>query len=276
MKLNGLSPIVVKIGGTSGLDIVAICADLAKHIHAGARLVLVHGGSMEATALGENLGYPPRFVTSPSGFSSRYTDRNTLEIFTMAVNGKINTNLVEQLQMLKVNALGLCGLDGGLVLAKRKSVIRIVEGGKQKILRNDYTGKIIRVNTHLLKTLIDGGYTPVIAPLAVSSEGEALNVDADRAAAMVAAAVHAEVLLFLTAVPGLLRDSLDERSLINRLPQARLEEAMNFAKGRMKKKVLGAQEAIQGGTGKVIIADGRVEEPISNALSGSGTWITID
>jgi acetylglutamate/LysW-gamma-L-alpha-aminoadipate kinase len=264
---------VVKLGGTEGVDFSAICQDAAALISKGQRLVLVHGGSAEANQLGEALGYPARFITSPSGYSSRYTDRRTLEIFAMAVNGKVNTLLVEQLQRLGVNALGLSGLDGRLMNAVRKDSIQSVENGKRKIIRDDYTGKIETINTPLLLNLLEAGYLPVVAPLAVSAAGEALNVDGDRAAAMLAAALKAETLLLLTAVPGLLRNFPDEGTLIRNLTPQKLEEALTFAEGRMKKKVLGAQEALQGGVTRVIIADGRVQNPISAALAGEGTLI---
>lgn len=267
------SKIVVKLGGTGGVDFSAICRDAAGLLAQGQPLVLVHGGSAEANALGESLGHPPRFITSPSGYTSRYTDRRTLEIFAAAVNGKVNTLLVEQLQGRGVNALGLSGMDGRLMLAARKDAIQSIESGKRKIIRDDYTGKIEQVNAALLESLLAGGYTPVIAPLAVSPAGEALNVDADRAAAMVAVALRAETLILLTAVPGLMRSFPDETTLIHSLPQARLAEALVYAEGRMKKKVLGAEEALKGGVKRVIIADGRVAAPISNALAGKGTVI---
>jgi acetylglutamate/LysW-gamma-L-alpha-aminoadipate kinase len=265
--------LVVKLGGTEGVDFSAICQDAAALLEQGRRLVLVHGGSAEANQLGEALGYPPRFITSPSAFTSRYTDRRTLEIFMMAVNGKVNSLLVEQLQGLGVNALGLSGPDGRLLLATRKEAIQSVENGKRKIIRDDYTGKIESVNTGLLEILLEGGYTPVVAPLALSANGEALNVDADRAAAMIAAALHAGTLLLLTAVPGLMRSFPDESTLIRSLPRQRLEEAMRYAEGRMKKKILGAGEALQGGVGQVLIADGRVANPITHALAGDATTI---
>ncbi len=265
--------IVVKLGGTEGMDFSAICWDAAALLSQGQRLVLVHGGSAEANQLGEAVGYPPRFITSPSGYTSRYTDRRTLEIFAMAVNGKVNTLLVEQLQRLGVNAFGLSGLDGRLMAATRKDTIQSIENGKRRIIRDDYTGKIETINTPLLQTLLEAGTLPVIAPLAVSAAGEALNVDADRAAAMLAAALQAGTLLLLTAVPGLLRNFPDEGSLIPNLPRQKLKEALNYAEGRMKKKVLGAQEALQGGVSRVIIADGRVGSPISEALAGKGTII---
>ncbi len=267
------STLVVKLGGTEGVDFSAICTDALQLLADGRRLVFVHGGSAEANALGEAVGYPPRFVTSPSGYTSRYTDRRTLEVFLMAVNGKVNSLLVEQLQKLGVNAFGMSGLDGRLIQAKRKAAIRIVENGKRKMLRDDYTGKITEVNAALLGTLLDGGCLPVVAPIAVSERGEALNVDADRAAAMVAAALHADALLLLTAAPGLMRRFPDESTLIRTLPQTQLDEARTYAQGRMKKKVLGAQEALQGGVSRVIIADGRVPQPISGALAGQGTVI---
>jgi [amino group carrier protein]-L-2-aminoadipate 6-kinase len=265
--------IVVKLGGTEGVDFSAICTDAVGLLKQGRQLVFVHGGSAEANSLGESLGAPPKMITSPSGYTSRYTDRRTLEIFLMAVNGKVNSLLTEQLQKLGVNAFGLCGLDGRLLQATRKDSIQSVENGKRKIIRDDYTGKIEYVNSDLLHMLLDAGYLPVIAPVAVSEKGEALNVDADRAAAMVASALQAETLVLLTAVPGLLRNFPDESTLIRQLSQSGLAAASEAAQGRMKKKVLGAEEALRGGVSRIIIADGRIQNPISNALAGNGTVI---
>ena len=267
------SIIVVKLGGTEGVDFSAICADAAELLAQGQKLVFVHGGSAEANALGEALGTPPKFITSPSGYTSRYTNRETLEVFLMAVNGKVNSLLTEQLHRLGINAFGLSGMDGRLMVATRKGSIQSLENGKRKIIRDDYTGKIETANVDLLDMLLGAGYLPVIAPVAVSEKGEALNVDADRAAAMVASALKAETLLLLTAVPGLMKNFPDESTLIWQLPQSQLPAALEAAQGRMKKKVLGAEEALQGGVGKVIIADGRIEKPISSALEGNGTVI---
>jgi len=213
-------------------------------------------------------------VTAVSGFTSRYTDRATLEIFAMVTAGKINTLLAEKLQRLGVNAFGLSGVDGRLMVAKRKEAIRIVENGKQLILRDDYTGKIESVNGDLLAMLLDAGYTPVIAPLAISPEGDALNVDADRAAAMVAGAMRAEQLIILSNVPGLLRHFPDASTLITHIDKARVGQSLEFAEGRMKKKVLGASEALALGVGQVVFADGRVEHPVQSALAGKGTVIS--
>ena len=267
------SIVVVKLGGTEGVDFSAICNDAAELLKQGKQLVFVHAGSAEANALGEAVGTPPKMITSPSGYTSRYTDRKTLEIFLMAVNGKVNSLLTEQLQMLDVNAFGLCGLDGKLIQAARKETVQSVENGKRKIIRDDYTGKIESVNSELLMMLLNAGYLPVIAPVAVSEKGEALNVDADRAAAMVASALKAERLLLLTAVPGLMEKFPDESTVIRQLPQSQLAAAGEAAQGRMKKKVLGAEEALKGGVSRVVIADGRIQYPITNALRGEGTVI---
>ena len=129
------------------------------------------------------------------------------------------------------------------------------------------------MNGELLRLLLGAGCVPVVAPVAVSPQGEALNVDADRAAAEVAAALKASTLILLTAASGLMRNFPDESTVIRQLPQARLPEALEAAQGRMKKKVLGAEEALKGGVSKVIIADGRIQNPITVAISGNGTVI---
>ncbi len=265
--------LVVKIGGADGLNFGAVMADVAAHVQAGTPLIVVHGGSGETNAISTQLGHPPRMVTSPSGFTSRYTDRATLEIFAMVTSGKISTLITERLQKLGVNAFSLSGVDGRVMVAQRKEAIRIVENGRQRLLRDDYTGKIEHVNGEFLRGLVAQGFTPVIAPLAISPEGDALNVDADRAAAMVAGAVRAAQLIILTNVPGLLRHFPDETSLIRHIPKAQLEANLQFAEGRMKKKVLGASEALNLGVARVVLADGRVAQPIAHARQGHGTVI---
>ncbi|WP_322815288.1 [LysW]-aminoadipate kinase [Chloroflexus sp.] len=265
--------IVVKIGGSAGNDYDALCDDIAERWGAGERLILVHGGSDQTNRLGEALGHPPRFVTSPSGHTSRYTDRRTLEIFMMATAGLINKQLVERLHMRGVMALGLSGLDGRLLSGKRKATIRVIEQGRQMILRDDWTGTIERVNRDLLHMLLAAGYLPVVAPLACSEAGEAVNVDGDRAAAAIATAIGAQTLILLSNVPGLLRNFPDESSLITHIPRNDLELSMTYAAGRMKKKLLGAQEALAGGVQRVILADARIPACISQALNGGGTHI---
>ncbi len=267
--------IVVKIGGARGINLDFVCADVAASAKEGKQIVLMHGAGKEADELGEKLGYPAKHVTSPQGYTSRYTDRATLEIFVMAACGKINTFLVERLQKLGVNAIGLSGVDGRLLEGARKDAIRIIdaERGKQRILRDDYTGRVEKVNADLLCALLERNYVPVIAPLAISYQSDAINIDGDRAAAMIAGALGAEQLIILTNVPGLLRDFRDESSLIAHIDKNRVEASIDFAEGRMKKKVLGASEALALGVRQVIFADGRVEQPIQRALEGKGTVI---
>jgi acetylglutamate/LysW-gamma-L-alpha-aminoadipate kinase len=266
--------IVVKAGGGEGLDMEAVCADVAEQVAQGEQVVLVHGGSHKTNVISEKLGHPPRFVTSASGHVSRYTDRETLEIFVMVAAGRINKLLVERLQQLGVNAFGLSGLDGRLLEGKRKSMLRIVENGRRKVLRGEYSGKIERVNVGLLEALLAAGYVPVVAPLAISYESEALNVDGDRAAAAIGSALKAQTLVILSNVPGLLRDFPDESTLITRIPLEKAEEHLDrYAQGRMKRKLLGAIEALHNGVGQVVIADGRVAQPLRRALDGQGTVI---
>ncbi len=265
--------IVVKVGGSLGIDYDALCEDVAALWQAGQKLVLVHGGSAETNRIAEALGRPPTFITSPSGYTSRFTDRETLEIFEMVYCGKMNKGIVERLQRLNVNAVGLSGLDGRIFEGKHKDKVRSVEDGKVKVLRGDHTGTVERVNTGLLTLLLDHGYLPVLTPPGSSFEGVAVNVDGDRAAAAVAVALKAEALLLLSNVPGLLKNFPDEASLIPRIPAAQVEDFMAFAEDRMKKKVLGAAEAVAGGVGRVIFGDARARQPVQKALAGQGTVV---
>ena len=267
--------IVIKIGGSEGIDIESVCADVAGLVRDGRSVVVVHGGSHESTEIGEKLGHPPRFVTSVSGHSSRFTDRETMEILAMVMGGRINKTLVERLQRLEVDAVGLSGIDGRLLEAVRKPTLRIVEGGKRLVLRGEFSGRIERVNAPLLAALLDAGYTPVVAPFAISTESEMVNVDGDRAAAAIGAALGAEAVVLLTNVPGLLRDVDDPASRVPAVPADEADVALErIAKGRMKRKVLGAVEAVRGGVGRVILADGRVSQPVRRALAGEGTVVS--
>ncbi|MEO8955764.1 MAG: [LysW]-aminoadipate kinase [Ktedonobacteraceae bacterium] len=262
--------LIVKIGGGAGVTTENIVHEIARSVAQGQRVVVVHGGSELTNTLSERLGQSVRMITSPSGMVSRYTDSETLRVYAMAIAGEINTALVACLQQQGINAFGLTGVDGRLLLARRKSVIRTVTPeGRTQIVRDDYTGQIEQVNTALLQQLLDAGYTPVIAPLALSREGERLNVDGDRVAAAVAVALQADTLVIMTNVPGLLTDAGDNATLIHTIPADELADYMEYAQGRMRKKLLGAQEALQGGVSRVCIGSISLLE----VLNGAGTTI---
>jgi acetylglutamate/LysW-gamma-L-alpha-aminoadipate kinase len=267
--------IVVKMGGSEGIEQEGVCADIAELVGRGERVIVVHGGSHLTNEVATALGHPPQFVTSPSGYTSRLTDRRTLEIFEMVYCGQVNKGLVERLQAAGVNAIGLSGIDGKLWQGPRKESIRIVENGKTRIIRDSLTGKVEKVNLRLLYRLLDSGFTPVLTPPALSYNGEAMNVDGDRAAAMTAIAMRASCLLILSNVPGVLREFPDETSLIREIPGCDMENVMrDYAQGRMRIKLLGAQEALDGGVKRIVVGDARGEHPILRALEGAGTVIT--
>ncbi|MEW6328552.1 MAG: [LysW]-aminoadipate kinase [Candidatus Micrarchaeota archaeon] len=261
--------LVVKIGGSIFSEIARLADDLASL--SGTGVIVVHGGAAETTRVAEKMGKEQRFITSASGFKSRYTDRETMEIFEMVVAGKINKELVAALRKKGVNALGLCGVDGGLLRASKKILKAVGEDGKEKIIRDDYTGKIESVNTELLRVLVNNGYVPVIAPLALSQEFELLNTDGDRAAAMLARSVGAEKLVMLTDVDGYYENFPD--GLVREMRAADLHAHIQKATGGMKRKLLAAKEAIEGGVREAVIANGKKEKPITSALAGNGTVI---
>ena len=265
--------IVIKVGGSAGIDLDKLCDDFAALVKAGKQPVMIHGANVEATEISHKLGHPPRFVTSVSGYESRYTDVETMDILLMVYSGKVNKRIVELLQKRGVNAVGISGCDGRLLECMRKDKLIIKEGSRRKVLRGEFSGKIEKVNTGLLKTLLDQGFSPVISPMSISYDGDIVNVDGDRAAAMIAMAMEADTLVMLSNTPGLLKDVDKEDSLIDTIPKAELGRFMEFAQGRMKKKVMGAGEALDGGVARVIFADARIDQPITRAVEGVGTVI---
>ena len=202
---------VIKLGGSRGIDVEAFLDDLAGLDEP---FVLVHGANAELDALSRRLGIEPRLVSSADGQVSRFTDPETMDLFLMVYAGRVNKRIVEGLAKRGRRAVGLTGLDGGVVTGRRKPAIRIVENGKRRILRGDFAGSIESVNTQLLSLLLAQGFVPVVCPPAVSHEGDAINVDGDKMAMQIAVALHADKLLVFSNTTGLLRDAGDPDSVI--------------------------------------------------------------
>ncbi len=255
--------VVVKLGGSiinNYLD--KILLDVRENIRK-QRIVLVHGGGKQVTDVAEKMNVKQRFVVSPSGFRSRYTDEKTIEIYQMVIAGLINKKIVSRLQSLGVNAVGISGIDGSLLLAKRKKKIKVVEGKKTLLVDGGYTGKIVKVNIKLLETLLKEGFTPVISALAIGEEFLPLNVDGDRAAAYIAGSIGADKLLFLTDVGGIILDG----KLLQHIKDHEARELMGKAGFGMRKKIFASLEALSQGVEKVLISSGCISNPISTALN---------
>ncbi len=255
--------ITIKIGGSiiDNLHPTTI-ADIKKISQQG--VILVHGGAKQVTQISEALGKKQKFIVSPSGIKSRFTDQETVEIFTMVMSGKINKTIVRMLQKNGINAVGLSGIDGQILQADRKKKLIVVnEKGRKMAIDGGYTGKIREVNASLIKSILDQGYTPVISPVAISEEYDFLNVDGDRAAAYVAGKVKADRILFLTNVDGLLMDN----KLVKNLSLSEAKEMLPKIGHGMEKKVFAATESLEMGVNEALIANGQKENPISSALS---------
>lgn len=258
--------LVVKIGGGAGVDIAGICADIAE-VAKQRPVVVVHGVSAMMDSLCAEHKIPVQTLTSPTGHQSRYTTPEVRDVFVEAAR-RVNTEVVTVLQTMGCSAAGM--VEPVVLQAERKQAVRAVVNGRVCMVRDDYSGMISTVLSHALQTSLAMGYTPVIPPLAVSADG-LLNVDGDRAAAAIARALRAQELVILSNVRGLLRQLTDETSLITHVQSAALDQALLWAEGRMKRKVLGAQEALLGGVARVVIGDGRVAQPVTQALQGEGT-----
>jgi acetylglutamate/LysW-gamma-L-alpha-aminoadipate kinase len=260
--------LVVKIGGGAGLD-VARCVDDLVALAKLRPLVVVHGVSATMDRLCAERGIEVKTITSPTGHSSRYTDAATRDVFVEAA-ALVGKDLADRLAAQGVNAVSLLAQGYTPVNGDRKDAIRAVVDGKIRIVRDDYSGSITGVNRDMIIGRIVQGNLPVLAPVAHSKDG-LLNVDGDRAAAAVAGALGAAELVILSNVRGLYKQFPNEDSFVAKVARSQLDEALNWANGRMKRKVLGAQEALSAGVQRVIIGDGRIDNPVSAALNGAGT-----
>ena len=256
--------ITIKIGGSVIDNLHPTTISDIKKVVEREGVILVHGGGKEVTKVSEQLGKEPKFIVSPSGIKSRYTDKETVEIFTMVMSGKINKTIVRLLQKNGINAIGLSGVDAKVLQAERKKKLLIInEKGRKQAIDGGYTGKITEVNAKFVKSLLEQGYTPVISPIAISEEYDFLNVDGDRAAAYVAGKVQSDKVLFITNVDGLLMDD----KLVTDLSLAEAKEIRPKVGFGMEKKILAATEAIEMGVKEALIANGQKENPISSAIA---------
>jgi acetylglutamate/LysW-gamma-L-alpha-aminoadipate kinase len=267
--------IVLKVGGDifrGGLN-HALAKDVKKILEVN-KLVIVHGGGDEVTEISEKLGKKQIFITSPEGVRSRYTDEETVEIYTMVMAGRINKAIVRWLLSYGIQAVGLSGIDGALLMASRKKKLVIVdERGRKRVIEGGYTGKINRVNPQILRVIIENGYVPVVSPIALGEENEYLNVDSDRVAAQLAGALKADKIIFLTDVPGIRL----EGEYLKRISLKDIREILPNIGSGMDKKVIASIEALESGVKEAIIASGLVDEPITGAIKGlNGTVISAE
>jgi acetylglutamate/LysW-gamma-L-alpha-aminoadipate kinase len=269
MDNNGL--MVIKIGGARNIQLTPICEDIAAMTAQEHQIVLVHGGSERATQLANERGHPLQYLTSPSNFVSRYTDAAMRDIFVEAVSS-YNADICQELQNFGVETVRLTTPETCVLLGERKSAIRAVIDGRIRVIRDDYSGSLTEIVQDPLREILAEGKVPVIPPLAYSETDGYLNVNGDRAAAAVSGALSAEMLLILSNVEGLYRDSEDQSSLVPTVSRTQLDSAMSWADGQMKHKVLSVREALEGGVARAAIVDGRRPQPLQAALDGGGTW----
>jgi acetylglutamate/LysW-gamma-L-alpha-aminoadipate kinase len=247
-----------------------LASDIASLVASGEKVVLVHGGGPQVTALEKASGREPTYIYSKDGFKSRRTDETTMQNFVMAVGGGVNSSLVLSLRKAGVGAVGVSG-SSGIVNAKRKILVS-VENGKEKMIRDDYSGKILRIDAAPLLALLERGFVPIVAPIAQGEEFEPLNVDGDRAAAAIASSLHAKKLVLFTDVEGYFRNFPND--LVGKATQSNIADFQKTASAGMKRKLVAVSEALLGGVPEVIICCGTREKPAASALSGGGTHFT--
>ncbi|MEM4628285.1 MAG: [LysW]-aminoadipate/[LysW]-glutamate kinase [Ignisphaera sp.] len=262
--------IVVKAGGRAiAMNLDNIVSDIV-NISSTWKTVFVHGGGDMVTEMCRRLGIEPRFVTSPEGIRSRYTDRDELDVYLMVMAGKLNKMIVSKIIALGKKAIGLSGADGPLLIAERKKKIVVVdERGRKRVIDGGYTGKVVEVKLDLLEKLL-GEFIVVVSPIAIDREGLLLNIDGDQAAYAIASSIKANTLVLLSDVEGVLLGD----KLIKELRAQDIDSIIDKIGPGMNRKLLLAKKAVEEGVNQVVISSGLVTNPVSNALKGMGTLIT--
>jgi acetylglutamate kinase len=269
---------VLKISGKVTEDpgnLNSLAEEIALLHQVGIRVTAVHGGGAQATQLAERLGLETRLVNG-----RRVTDDETLEVVKMVFAGKISVEILSALRAHGVQAVGVSGIDGNVVLAKKRGRRSIVnrETGKREMVDFGNVGDVVDVDPRLLKTLLDAGYLPVVSPLAADEEGKVFNVNADAIASAIAIEIAAEKLILLSDVPGVLTDPNDPESRISRLTVA---EARKLAKGPavtggMIAKLDEISRVAEAGVGAVHIVNGNQRNALLSEVfgdQGSGTML---
>jgi acetylglutamate kinase len=266
---------VLKAGG-GALERESTARDLVEQIEVlhqvGIRVVLVHGGGTQSTDLARALGAETRFVEG-----RRVTDAKALEVATMVLNGAVNTHLLAVCRSVGLPAVGVSGVDAGLIQARKRPPVRV--GGE--MVDYGFVGDIEGVDPKVLTDLMDAGYVPVVSPLSAAGDGTVLNINADTIASALAVALQAEKLLFLTGAPGILERADDPGSLVSYTDLAglrRLKDEGGLLRG-MLPKTSAIEAAIQGGVRRVHILshdlpDGLLAEVFTN--EGVGTLVVED
>ena len=242
--------VVVKYGGNAMIHAElkkAVMSDIILLSLVGIHVVLVHGGGPEISGMLKKLDLPSRFVDG-----LRYTDEETAQVVQMVLAGKTNKDLVSLIGQLGGKAIGLCGIDGGMIKAKK------IDGDY------GFVGEITQINIEPIIQSIEGGYIPVIATVGTDCKGQTYNINADTAAAEIAAALKAESIITLTDIRGLLRDISDDTSLIPVVKIDEVETLMNdgIISGGMIPKVKSLEKSVLSGVEKAVMIDGRIEHSI--------------
>ncbi|MBU0756781.1 MAG: [LysW]-aminoadipate kinase [Nanoarchaeota archaeon] len=260
---------IIKIGGGKEINTEAIVKDL-KSIKE--PFIIVHGANYERDTLLVDLGKEKRVVTSVSGYSSVFSDEDAINSIMMAYAGLKNKRIVELCQQNGINAVGLSGLDGGLIRGKRNLGIKAKEGSKIKILR-DFSGKPKEINTDLLNLLMENAYVPVLCIPIIDENNFAINSENDDIVALLKDSMDAGTVIQMIEAPGFLENKDDPSSLVQNMTQGELEKRESQVEGRMKRKILALRKLFESGPCRVIMSDGRTENPVKDALAGKGTII---
>ena len=261
--------LLIKIGGGANINLEGIAHGVAELDD---RIVIVHGANALRNELAARLGVEKQVLTSVSGYTSVYSDKELIDVMLMAYSGLRNKRIVELLHQRGVNAVGLTGADGALIRGVRNKGIRVREAGKT-LIKRDLSGKPVAVNRKMLGWLLENEYTPVVTFPIIDEHNTLINTENDDVMTLLALALRPTWVIQLIEAPGLLEDPDDLESVVSLVPPQQLDRWEDQVAGRMRRKLRAIGQLTQVRGMKVLIADGRTATPIADAMAGKGTVI---
>ncbi|GIW66390.1 MAG: acetylglutamate kinase [Candidatus Parcubacteria bacterium] len=261
--------LIIKIGGSKNINLEYLADDISYLVKNNReKIIVVVGANQFRNELAQKLGIEIKIIESESGYKSVYTDNNIIDLILMSYAGLISKKFASLLIKRKIRTISLSGIDGQLILAKKKNFLTAKINGKVKLINNNLTGKVIEVNKNLIDLLIENNFVVVISQPVITTEGEIVNSDNEQIVYFLAKDYQPSKIIIIIDKPGILKNVEDENSLIKNLTINEINDLLNKdLEYGFKRKLINIKEIIENIKAEIFITDGRKENCINKALN---------